>query len=131
VRTRSPAPERNRVESHVPGARGALDERDLVALRADQRGDGVVEIGNATLRFGGRLIAADRGLALEVARHRVEDRARRQGGAGVVEVQDVVHAGRVRSEQRHVERHLLARVASDIHDGFLIVPLRPDLDAVM
>jgi hypothetical protein len=48
---------------------------------------------DATLRFGGSLIAADRGLARQVARHRVEGRTRRQRGAGVVEVENVGHTG--------------------------------------
>jgi hypothetical protein len=52
-------PERNRVERHVPAARGAFHERDLVPLRADQRRDGVVGIRDATRRFGRRLAAAD------------------------------------------------------------------------
>jgi len=80
-------------------ARVALFD-DLVAVRADQRGDGVVDIGDATLRFGRSLVAADGGLARQVARHRAEDRTRRQGGAG-----------RVRPKRRHVERQ--------IHDGLL------------
>src|SRR5262249_57593676 len=37
-------PERNGVEGHVPGARGVLDHRDLVRPRADQRGDGVIDV---------------------------------------------------------------------------------------
>ena len=44
--------------------------------------------------------------------HCVEDRPRRQRNTRVVEVEDVGHTGRIRSEQRHCERH----------DGFLIVP---------
>jgi hypothetical protein len=56
-------PERNRAERHVPAARGAFDERDLVVLHADQRRDGVVDIRDATLRFSRRLIAADGGFA--------------------------------------------------------------------
>ena len=77
-------PERHRVERHVPGARGVLDERDLVPARADQRGDGVIDIRDAIGRLGRRLVAADGGLARQVARHRIEDRARRQGGPRVV-----------------------------------------------
>ncbi len=98
-------PERNRVERHVPGARGVLHDRDLVRARPDQRGDGVVNVREAIGRFGGRLVAADGGLAGQVARHRVEDRTGRQGSARVVEVENVAHPGRVRSEQRDVERH--------------------------
>jgi hypothetical protein len=90
-------------------ARVALfHERDLAPVRADQGGDGVVDIGDAIGRFGRRLIAPDGGLARQVARHRVDDRARRQGSARVVEVENIGHTGRVRSEQRHVDGHLLA-----------------------
>jgi len=47
------------------------------------------------------------GLARQLVDHHVEDRTRRQGSARVIEVQNVGDAGRVRSEQRHVERHVL------------------------
>jgi hypothetical protein len=77
-------------------------------VRADQGGDGVVDIGDAIGRFGRSLVTADGGLARQVARHRFDDRARRQGGARVVEVEHVGNTGRVRSEQRHVDGHLLA-----------------------
>ena len=97
--------ERNRVEGHVPAARGVFDDRDLVGTRTDQRGDGVVGVRDAIGRFGSRFVAADGGLACEMARDRIEDGARRQGSARVVEMDDVGHTGRVRSERRHVERH--------------------------
>jgi hypothetical protein len=42
----------------VPGARFAFHERDLVPTRADQRGDGVVDIRAAIGRFGRSLDAA-------------------------------------------------------------------------
>lgn len=87
--------ERHRIERHVPGARGAFHERDFVALRADQGGDGVVEIHAA---FGGldhRFDAADGGLSRQVVHHGVEHRTRRQCSARVVEVQDVGDAGGV------------------------------------
>jgi hypothetical protein len=73
-------------------------ERNLVALRADQRGDGIVEIGDATLCFGRSLVAADGSLARRVARHRVEDQTRRQRSARVIEVQNIGHTGGVRCE---------------------------------
>src|SRR5216117_1617954 len=98
-------PERNRIERHVPRARGVFHDRDLVRARTDQRGDSVVDIREAIGRFGRSLVAADGGLARQVARHRVEDGTRGQGSARVVEVENVGHTGRVRSEQRHVERH--------------------------
>ena len=42
--------------------------------------------------------------ALDAAHHRLYDRTRRKGSARIVEVEDVGHTGRVRSELRHVER---------------------------
>jgi hypothetical protein len=115
--TRSAGPERNRVERHVPGARRAFHERDLVRALADQRGDGVVDIGDATLCCGRSLVAADGGLAGQVAHDRVEDRTRRQGSTRVVEVKNIGHTGRVSSEQWHVEGHRLDAIGSDIHAG--------------
>ena len=96
-------PERNRVERHVPGARGVLDERDLVRAGADQRGDGVVDICDAIGGFGRSLVAADGGLAMQMAGDRVNDRPGWQGGAGVVEVKDGVDTRRVRPEICDVE----------------------------
>jgi len=60
-------------------ASGQLD-----LARADQRGDGVVEIRDAIDRFGRNLVAADGGLARQVARHRVEDRTRRQAAPALL-----------------------------------------------
>src|SRR5262249_26841098 len=52
-------------------------------------------------------VAADGGLAREMIRHRVENRAWRQGRARVVEVDHAGHAGRVRPEPLDVEGHRL------------------------
>jgi len=52
-------PERNRVDRHVPGARGVFHELDLVPARADQRGDGVIDIRDALGRLARSLDAAD------------------------------------------------------------------------
>jgi hypothetical protein len=57
----------------------------------------VVDISDAVGRLGRSLIA-DRSLARHVARDRVENRTRRQGSTRVVEVENVGHTGRVRSE---------------------------------
>ena len=43
VRMRSPGAKRHRVEGHVPRPRRVLDERDLVAAAAEQRGRRVVD----------------------------------------------------------------------------------------
>jgi hypothetical protein len=60
-------PERYHVERHVPAAGQACDERDLVPVRADQGGAGVVDVRNAPLCFGCGLVAADGGLARQQA----------------------------------------------------------------
>ena len=87
---------RQRVERHVPRAGRVLDQRDLVGARADERGHRVVHRGRP---FGDerrrprtrRCAPRARG-----ARSRCRARARgRQRGARVVEVDDVVAAGRV------------------------------------
>ena len=49
-------------------------EAELTAAR----GDGVVDIRDATLRFGRSLVAADGGLVRQMVHHCVEDRPRRQ-----------------------------------------------------
>ena len=87
--------ELERVEGHVPRARGVLDDRDLVALAADQPRDRVVAVLDAVLALGLRLVAADRRLAAQVLDHRLEHRLGRERGAGVVEVGDLLDAGRV------------------------------------
>ncbi len=101
--------EGDRVEGHVPGAGRVLHERDLVGAGADQRGDGVVDVRDPVLRLRGGLVAADRRLALQVADHRVEHRARGQGGARVVEVQDA-------GDARACRRGAAARRASSRAD---------------
>ena len=100
-------PERHGVKCHVPGTRGTFDKRDLMALGADQPGDSVVEIGDASLGLDHRLHAADLGLARQMPGHRVEHDTRRQRHARIVEVEHVLHTGRLRPQRRHVERHVL------------------------
>jgi hypothetical protein len=58
------------------------DEYGLMPYRTPVAGQsGHSRTSDAIGRFGRTLIAADRGLARQVARHRVEHRTRRQGGA--------------------------------------------------
>ena len=94
-----------RVEGHVPRARGVLDDRDLVALGADQPRDRVVGVLGAVLALGGRLVAADLRLAAQVLDDGVEHRRGRQRGAGVVEVGDGLGARRVRAGPGDVDAH--------------------------
>jgi hypothetical protein len=78
-----------------PRARGVLDDRDLVAARADQPRDRVVAVLDALLPLGRGLVAADFRLAPQVLDHRVEHARRRERGAGVVEVRHVGDARRL------------------------------------
>jgi hypothetical protein len=94
-----------------PGARRTFDERDLVALRADQRSESAVGISNAVACFRRGLVATDGSLARQVVHHGFERRTRWQCGARVIEMENVGHTGRIRSELLHVERHG--------HDGLL------------
>jgi len=96
--------EGDRVEGHVPGSRGVLDERDLVRAGADERGDGVVEVGDSIRRLGRRLVGTDGGFALQVTGHRLQDRAWRQRRPGVVEVQNLTDPRRVSSQTSNVQR---------------------------
>ena len=66
-------------------ARVALST-NAISSRRDQRSYGVVDIRDATLCFGRSLVAADGGLARQVAYHRLEHRTRRQGSARVDKV---------------------------------------------
>ena len=66
-------------------ARVALST-NAISSRRDQRSYGVVDIRDATLCFGRSLVAADGGLARQVAYLRLEHRTRRQGSARVDKV---------------------------------------------
>jgi hypothetical protein len=66
-------------------ARVALST-NAISSRRDQRSYGVVDIRDATLCFGRSLVAADGGLARQVAYNRLEHRTRRQGSARVDKV---------------------------------------------
>ena len=94
-----------RVERHVPRARGVLDDRDLVRPRADQPRDRVVGVLDAVRAVGRRLVAADLRLAPQVLDHRVEHRRGRERRAGVVEVGDRLGARRVRAGPCDVDAH--------------------------
>jgi hypothetical protein len=85
---------------------------DLLATRADELRRGVVEALDRVLVAGMRLVAADSTFQLEVADHGVEHRLRRQRRAGVVEVQDVVDAGRLGAGALDVDRHASGMTAT-------------------
>ena len=106
VRIRSPGLEARgeRVEDHVPRAGRVLDERDLVGLRADERGDRVVDGGRT---FCDRItggVAPDACFELEVLDDGVDDDARGECCARVVEVDDVETARRVSAGALDVDR---------------------------
>ncbi len=94
-----------RVERHVPGPGGVLDDRDLVARAAEQAGDAVVGRLDPVVLAGGRLVAADPRLELEVLDHRLQHDVRHQRGAGVVQVDDSLAARRLGPGLRDVEAH--------------------------
>jgi hypothetical protein len=81
--------EPQRVERHVPSARGVLDDRHLVALAADELRDRVVGGVDPLVLGRGGLVAADARLERGVAEDRLDHRRGHQCGAGVVEVGDV------------------------------------------
>ncbi len=95
--------EAQRVEGHVPGAGGVLDDGDLVGVGAQQPGELVVDGLQALGGLRGGLVAPDARLALEVPDDDVEDGLGRQGGARVVEVRDVRAPGRLRPRPGDVE----------------------------
>jgi hypothetical protein len=59
-------PERKRVEGHVPGAGGVLDDRDLVPARVQQPCERVVALLPVVASLGSRLVAADLGLPAQL-----------------------------------------------------------------
>ena len=97
--------ERDRRERHVPGGRRALHQRDLVRLRVDEPRDRVVHAGHPRLGLGLRLVRADLRLAAQVRDHGVGDHLRPQRSPGVVQVGDMVDAGRVTAGAVEIDRH--------------------------
>ena len=87
--------EAERVEGHVPGAGGVLDDRDLVARAAEQAGDAVVGRLDPVVLASGSLVAADPRFQLEVLDHRLQHHVRHQRGAGVVQMDDPLAARRL------------------------------------
>ena len=87
-------------------ARVAFSTIAISSRRAPiRRGDGVVGVLAAVRALGRRLVAADRRLAAQVLDHGVEHGLGRERGAGVVEVGDVLDAGRVGARAGDVDRH--------------------------
>jgi len=93
------------VEHRVPGARGVLQQRDLVGLPADQAGGGAVDGRDPLLLGLARLVAADPLLQPQVLDHGVGHRPRHQRGSGAVEVDPLGAPGGVAPHGRHVDRH--------------------------
>ena len=97
--------ERDRRERHVPGGRRALHQRDLVRLRVDQPRDRAVHLGHPRLGLGLRLVRTDLRLTPQVRDDGVRHDARAQGTTGVVQVGDMVDAGRVTAGAVEIDRH--------------------------
>jgi len=95
--------EREGVEGHVPGARGARREGDLLRTRAEQLGRGAVEALDRRLVLLVRLVAAHARLELEVSNDSVQHQLRRQRGSGVVEMRHVLAPGRLAAGARDVD----------------------------
>jgi hypothetical protein len=89
--------QRQRVEGHVPGAGGVLDQGDLLAARAQQLGDGVVGVLERLPLGGGGLVAADGRLQAQMVDDRFRHRLGRQRGSRVVQMDDVPAAGGLRA----------------------------------
>ncbi len=106
VRMRSPGEKRRgqRVERHVPRAGRVLHERDLSRRRPDQRRHRLVHrAGTRRDRIGGR-VPADACFQLEVFDHRVDDHARWERSARVVEMHHVAAPGRVGPDSCDVDQ---------------------------
>ena len=97
--------ERDRRERHVPGDRRALHQRDLVRLRTDQPRDRAVHLGHPRLGLGLRLVRTDLRLTPQVRDDGVRHDLRAQRTTGVVQVGDMVDAGRVTAGAVEIDRH--------------------------
>jgi CBS domain-containing protein len=110
----------------VPGERRVLDQRDLVRPGADQRGHlgvGRRVVAGAPVR---QLVAPDAGLGLQPLDLSVDDRPGRQAGSRVVEVHDLLAAGRVGPGAGHVEGRLGDRLGDHgVHAYRTCRPARP------
>src|ERR687887_900683 len=95
--------ERHRVEELRPRAGRAVQERDVFRGAAEEPREAVAhagEVGGALLL---RRVAAHRGLAPQVSDDRLQDRRRRQRGAGAVEEDAVPAAGRLGPDALEVD----------------------------
>src|SRR4029453_11133939 len=97
--------EGNRIERSVPGARGVLEQGDLLRLAIDDPGAGAVDGVDAVALGVGRLVAADPGLQLQMPDHRLDDRPRHQRCTCVVEVDPVPAAGCVVANCVGIDAH--------------------------
>jgi hypothetical protein len=90
-----PGLEWDRVEDRVPGARGVLEQRDLLGPAVDEPRARPIDSFHPLALGLGRLVSADPGLELEVVDDRVDHGPRHQRGAGIVEVEPIPTSRRV------------------------------------
>ena len=81
--------EADRIERHVPGHGGVLDERDLRRSAFNKSRDRIVDRFAPIVGCSGGLVAAGLGLEPQVAQLRLKHRRRHQRRARIVEVQDL------------------------------------------
>jgi hypothetical protein len=78
-------------------------------MRVEQPRDRVVRVLPVVLSLGGRLVAADLGLAPQVSDDGVRDLPRRQRRAGVVQMDDMLDTGRVGADCGDVDQAVTLR----------------------
>ena len=95
--------QRHRVQRGQPGAGRAVGEGDLVGPAAEQFGEHAVARLQVGFAFAGSLIAADLGLAAQVADHLVEDRSGHERTARAVQEDPPRRPRGVRQDLGHVD----------------------------
>ena len=101
--------EADRIERHVPGHRGVLDERDLRTVGVQESRDGIIDRVDPIVCCRGGFVAADVGLELQVTQLRLQHRRRHQRRARVVEMQDLARGRRFPARPLDVDGHGILR----------------------
>src|SRR5262249_15476337 len=99
--------EGQRVEAHIPCARGVFDDRDLVPGTSQQRRRGVVDVLDGLYLTIRSLVATNARLQPEMREHGIKHGLGHQTGAGIVEMQHGLAAWRFPPGAHHVECHSL------------------------
>jgi hypothetical protein len=98
-------PQWNAGECHCPGPRGAVEQGDFLAVAVEQGADSGMPTFDCLRGAFSGLVRTYLALQPQMAHHRVDDGLRREAGASVVQVCDVVHAGRIRPRPHEIEVH--------------------------